>query len=168
MLKKATLLRITISLSIAIFVIVSFTNSSLPELDNGNADAIIGTWKSENFNYHIELYKEGEFYDGKVVWMKNPNDGTGKPIKDKLNPQRNLREKAILGMINISGFEYNQYDEIWEEGIYYNPETGQTLKGIIKLSDNNTIELTGFLGFALSEVKMIWTRMESEKLTDKN
>lgn len=167
MLKKATLLRIITSLSIAFFAMALFTNSSTPEIESGNADAIIGTWKSENFNYHIELYKEGEYYDGKIIWMKNPNDGAGQPIKDRLNPQRNLREKAILGMVNISGFEYNQYDEIWEEGIYYNPETGQTLKGIIKLVDNNTIELTGFLGFALSEVKMIWTRMEPD-MTDKN
>ena len=160
-------LHFTTSLIVATLAISFFAHFSLHQKGgNDNADAIIGVWKCDNINYNVELYKEGDYYDGKIIWMKNPSDGAGNPIKDKLNPQRNLREKTVLGMINMSGFEYNQYDNIWEEGTFYNPETGQTVKGIIKLKDNNTFEMTGFLGFALSEIQMTWTRVETSTMND--
>lgn len=149
---------LTFSLMIVLFGIFIFTNFSTKNSENGNADAIVGTWKSSSFDYNIELYKTNNEYEGKIVGGKKMKS-SNKPLLDKLNPQRNLRNQPIFGMTNVTDFEYNQYDEVWEDGIFYNPSTGQTIKCTIKMKDNNTLEVTGFLGFALTEISMTWKRM---------
>jgi uncharacterized protein (DUF2147 family) len=149
---------LTFSLMIVLFGVFVFTNFSTKSSENGNADAIVGTWKSSSFDYNIELYKLNNEYQGKIVGVKKTKLSS-KKLLDKLNPQRSLRGKPIIGMINITDFEYNQYDEIWEDGIFYNPSTGQTMKCTITMKDNSTLEVTGFLGFALTEVSMTWKKM---------
>lgn len=149
---------LTLSLMIVLVGIFVFTNFSTKVSENGNADAIVGTWKSSNLDYNIELYKSDTEYEGKIVDTKK-RVSKNKPLLDKLNPQRSLRNQPIIGMTNVTGFEYNSYDDIWEDGILYNPGTGQTMKCTISMKDNNTLEVTGFLGFALTEVSMTWKRM---------
>lgn len=126
------------------------------------ADDIIGIWQPKESDYKIELFKSGGEYQGKIVWLKEPKNSKGEPKKDKLNPQRSLRAQTILGLVNITEFEFNDIDDIWEDGLIYNPMTGETMKGTIKLLDSNTIELTGFMGFSLSEVAFTWDRVVKE------
>lgn len=157
MFKKAK--DLTLSLMIVLLGIFIFTNFSTEVRENGNADAIVGKWKSSSFDYNIELYKSESEYEGKIIDIKKISLTKNKPLLDKLNPQRSLRNQPIIGMTNVTGFEYNQYDGIWEDGVFYNPGTGQTIKCTISMKDNNTLEVVGFLGFALTEVSMTWKRM---------
>ena len=150
---------LTFSLMIVLFGVFIFTNFSTKNSENGNADAIVGTWKSSSFDYKIELFKLENEYQGKIVGIRKIRSINNKPLVDKLNPQRSLRGQPIIGMTNITSFEYNEFDEIWEDGIFYNPSTGQTIKCNISMKDNNTLEVTGFLGFALTEISMVWERM---------
>lgn len=150
---------LTFSLMIVLFGVFIFTNFSTKNSENGNADAIVGTWKSASFDYKIELYKADNEYKGKIVGLRKTRSITNKPLLDKLNPQRSLRNQPVVGMTNVSGFEYNEFDEIWEDGIFYNPSTGQTIKCTIRMKDNNTLEVSGFLGFALTEISMTWERI---------
>jgi uncharacterized protein (DUF2147 family) len=126
------------------------------------ADDIIGVWHPKDSDYKIELFKSDSEYHGKIIWLKEPNNSKGEPKKDKLNPQRSLRTQPILGMVNITEFEFNDIDDIWEDGLIYDPMTGETMKGTINLVNSNTIELTGFMGFSLSEVTLTWDRVTKE------
>lgn len=130
-----------------------------PVLISVNKDDILGVWHPKDEDFNIEIFKAEEEYHGKIVWLKNPTDGSGKAKLDKLNPQKNLRKKPILGLVAIKGFEFDDGEKIWDEGFIYNPMTGQSLKGSFKMIDSNTLELSGFLGFSLSEVQIIWKRM---------
>ena len=50
-------------------------------------DDILGKWFTENNEAKVEIYKSGDKYYGKIIWLKEPNDKeTGKPKKDKNNP----------------------------------------------------------------------------------
>lgn len=126
------------------------------------ADDIIGVWHPKDSEYKIEMFKIDNEYQGKIVWLKNPNNTKGEPKKDKLNPKRSLRTQTILGMINITDFEFNDIDDVWEDGLIYDPTTGETMKGTVKFVDSNTLELTGFMGFSLSEVTITWNRVSKE------
>lgn len=46
----------------------SFTSSS------NNADAIVGVWKTGEGTAMVRIYKNGDKYQGKIVWLKEPND----------------------------------------------------------------------------------------------
>ncbi len=138
--------------------VLSASGSAIPSIAV-NKDDILGVWHPKDENFNIEIFKAADEYHGKIVWLKDPKGEDGGAKLDKLNPQKNLREKPVLGLVAVKGFEFNDIDKIWEDGYIYNPMTGQSLKGAFSMVDNNTLELTGFLGFSLSEVKIIWKRM---------
>ncbi len=37
------------------------------------ADVIVGTWVNASGKGHIQIYKQGDKYYGKLVWLKEPN-----------------------------------------------------------------------------------------------
>ena len=148
-------------LNIAILALfgVSFQNTLVTNASKTEADDIVGVWQPENENYHVELYLQDGYYHGKIVWMEEPKDKIGRPKLDKLNPQRNLRTNQVLGLEIITDFEFNDLDNNWEEGMIYNPTSGETMKGTFQMMDDNTLELVAFVGFSLSEVTFKWTRV---------
>lgn len=70
-----------------------------------NPDAIVGVWRTGEGNAMVRIYKNGEKYQGKIVWLKEPNDPeTGKPKVDKNHPEEVSRTRSILGLVNVWGF----------------------------------------------------------------
>ena len=74
-----------------------------------NPDAIVGVWKTGEGNAMVRIYKNGEKYQGKIVWLKEPNDPeTGKPKQDKNHPDEANRTRPVLGLVNIWGFSFKE------------------------------------------------------------
>lgn len=123
-----------------------------------NPDAIVGVWKTGEGNAMVRIYKNGEKYQGKIVWLKEPNDPeTGKPKIDKNHPEENSRMRPILGLVNVWGFRYAEKNN-WEEGSIYDPKNGNTYSCTIKMTSQNTIEVRGFIGVSLIGRTDTWTR----------
>ncbi len=75
---------------------------------------------------------------------------------DKHNPDRALRQRALIGAQLIGGFE--RQGEAWRHGRLYNPEDGKTFACSLKLGPGeNQLRVTGCLG-PLCQTK-IWTRV---------
>jgi len=123
-----------------------------------NPDAIVGVWKTGEGNAMVRIYKNGEKYQGKIVWLKEPNDPeTGKPKVDKNHPEENVRTRSLLGLINVWGFSYIEKD-LWDNGSIYDPKNGSTYSCTIKMSNANTIEVRGYIGISLIGRTDTWTR----------
>ena len=141
-------------------VILSFSTSI--KLRDDNQDAIIGVWKSGEGNAMVRIYKNGDKYQGKVVWLKEPIDTeTGKPKLDKNHPDESVRSRPVLGLVNIWGFVYKG-DKVWDEGNIYDPKNGNTYSCTIKLESANTLEVRGFIGVSLIGRTDTWTRQVSK------
>ncbi len=123
-------------------------------------DDIIGNWKNGEGTGVINIYKTTSgHYAGKIVWLKEPIDPeTGKPKLDKRNPDESKQSIPTLGLINMSGFVFNEEDKIWEDGNIYDPKTGKEYSCKINLKDKNTIEVRGFIGISLFGRTDTWTR----------
>ena len=89
--------------------------------------------------------------------MLNPNDENGNPKKDPLNPNKDLRDRARLGLVMMTNFAY-QKDNVWDGGTLYDPKTGKTYSGMITLKNKNTLDLRGYVGIALLGRTSTWTR----------
>src|SRR5207253_2926355 len=98
-----------------------------------NADAILGVWANGSNKGHIQLYKQDGKYYGKIIWLKQPNDETGKPKVDKNNPDENFRSKRLLGLVMLRDFRYK--DGEWTDGKIYNPDDGKEYNCNMKLKD---------------------------------
>ena len=83
--------------------VLLLANSAFASTSN-SPDDIVGVWKTGEGTAMVRIYKNGDKYQGKVVWLKEPIDPeTGKPKVDKNHPDEASRKRAVLGLINIWG-----------------------------------------------------------------
>lgn len=130
--------------------------TSLVTLAN-NPDAIVGVWKNGEGTGLIQIYKKGEKYFGKVVWLKVANNPDGTPRTDVNNPDEKLRTRPLKGLENLRDFSYKA-DNKWEGGNIYEPKSGNDYSCEIKLVDDNTLEVRGFIGVSLFGRTDVWKR----------
>ena len=121
------------------------------------ADTILGVWKTGSGKGMVKIYKEGDKYHGKIVWLLTPNDESGKPKVDKNNEDESKRTRPILGLNNLRDFVYKG-DRVWEEGKIYDPENGSDYSCEMKMTDDNTLEVRGFIGVSLFGRTDVWKR----------
>jgi uncharacterized protein (DUF2147 family) len=126
------------------------------------ADAIVGVWESGNGKARIKIAKTGEQFNGRIVWLREPNDETGKPKVDKNNPDETLRTKSLLGYSMLKDFTYAG-EKIWEEGTIYDPESGSTYSCTITMTDENTLDVRGYIGVSLFGRTDVWKRVIIKK-----
>ncbi|WP_428667816.1 DUF2147 domain-containing protein [Runella sp.] len=133
---------------------------SLQVLAQNNPDACLGTWLTGSKKGHVQIYKQGDKYFGKIVWLKEPNDPTtGKPKMDVKNPDAQKQSRPLIGMINLRDFKYDG-DKIWEDGKIYDPENGKEYSCKIKLVNANQLDVRGFIGVALIGRTDSWVRVK--------
>jgi uncharacterized protein (DUF2147 family) len=136
-----------------------------------DGDAIVGVWATdpddEGGQAHVEIYRNGSTYDGKIVWLEEPvylagdPDGEeGQPKVDTENPDPALQSRPIMGMVLMEGFVFDG-DDTWAKGTIYDANNGKTYKCKMRLEDSNTLKVRGFIGFSMIGRTEIWTRVES-------
>ena len=123
-----------------------------------SADAIVGKWQNKDKDAHIEIYKRGSDYLGKIVWLKNPKDEKGKAKTDHNNPDASLRTRPIIGLEILKGFKYD--DGEWSDGKIYDPKSGKTYSCMMTLNGNNKLNVRGYLGISLIGRTDVWTRVD--------
>jgi uncharacterized protein (DUF2147 family) len=111
-------------------------------------DAIVGIWSSDSGKALVQIYRVNDKYYGKVVQLKNPMDETGALKVDKKNPDPTLKSKPIVGLIVLRDLVYNEDDDEWTNGKIYNPDDGKIYKCLIKLKDDNTMDVRGYIGIS--------------------
>ncbi|MCJ0742956.1 DUF2147 domain-containing protein [Pedobacter montanisoli] len=121
-------------------------------------DDILGKWINPSGEGQIEIYKRGDKYFGKLVWLKEPNDETGKPKKDVKNPKENLRNQSVLGLEILKDFSYE--NNKWTGGEIYDPKSGKTYSCNMTLKDHNTLNIRGYIGVSLLGRTESWKRVK--------
>ena len=111
-----------------------------------SADAIVGTWLTGSGKGKVQIYKEGNTYSGKIVWLKEPTYEDGKPKVDKHNPDVTKQTTPILGLYMLKGFVFD--GEKWTDGTIYDPEKGKIYSCKISWRDGK-LDVHGFIGISL-------------------
>ena len=121
------------------------------------SDAVLGIWLTQDKDSKVEIYKKNNKYHGKIVWLKEPNKN-GKPKVDDKNSDESKHERAIIGLVLMTSFVYDE-DFVWEDGEIYDPKNGKTYSCKMTLSkDKNTLDVRGYIGISLIGRTAIWTR----------
>jgi uncharacterized protein (DUF2147 family) len=121
-----------------------------------SADDILGVWYNQEKTGKIEVYKKGEKYFGKIVWLKEPmRDGS--PKLDIENSDEKLRTQPVMGLQILKGFEFD--DDEWEDGTIYDPKNGETYSCEIT-KEGNKLNVRGYVGFSFIGRTSIWTKAE--------
>jgi uncharacterized protein (DUF2147 family) len=139
-------------------LLVSFAPKSRPAADN--PDAVVGTWLNGTKRGHVQIYKQGNNYFGKLVWLIEPTDPiTKKPKLDVKNPDEKLKSRPLMNMNIMTNFEFDG-GTVWDEGKIYNPEDGKTYSCKMTLKDPNTLDVRGYVGISLIGKTQTWTRVK--------
>lgn len=123
------------------------------------ADAVMGKWLLPDGGGHVEIYKSGSKYYGKVAWLRKLNHPDGRPKVDEKNPDPKQRNKPILGLVVLKDFVYDGDNE-WDDGSIYDPLSGNEYSGTLTLEDNSTLTVRGYIGFSIFGQSQTWTRVK--------
>ncbi|HLL28679.1 MAG TPA: DUF2147 domain-containing protein [Xanthobacteraceae bacterium] len=117
-----------------------------------------GIWFTDDNDARVRIYNCGQALCGTILSLREPNDpATGKPKLDKFNQDPGKRARPVVGIELMSGLKPNGKPEQWE-GSLYNPEDGNTYKGILTVKDPLNLELQGcVLGGLICKSEM-WKR----------
>lgn len=130
---------------------------------NAEADRLLGVWEPSNGKARVKIEKIGSKYFGKIVWLREPNDPvTGQPKVDKNNPDESLRATPLRGHRLLKDFMYADKNE-WNEGTIYDPENGSTYSCVITMTDENTLDIRGFIGVKALGRTDVWKRLQVKK-----
>lgn len=146
--------------SLRLIAILCLLTSSVSAITpQNNPDAVVGTWLNGTKRGHIQIYKKGDQYFGKLVWLREPTEpSTGKPRTDLRNGQASLRNRPLLGLDVMQGFVYDG-GKVWENGNIYNPEDGKEYSCKMTLKNPNTLDVRGYVGISLLGKTQTWTRV---------
>jgi uncharacterized protein (DUF2147 family) len=125
-------------------------------------DVIIGLWETGTGKARVNIIKSGIYYYGRIVWLREPNNEEGKPKVDKNNPDETKRSAQLLGLRMLTSFEFKG-NNLWEDGTIYDPESGSTYSCTINMTDNNTMNIRGYIGISAFGRTDVWKRLELKK-----
>jgi uncharacterized protein (DUF2147 family) len=132
---------------------------TLTSFSSLEGDRIIGLWEPSNGKARVKIEKIGTKYYGKIVWLKEPIDPTTKAEKlDKNNPDESMRKVPLKGYRLLKDFIYTEKDE-WTEGTIYDPESGSLYNCLIKMKDENTLDIRGYVGVKALGRTDVWKRL---------
>ncbi|MCW3088092.1 MAG: peptide protein [Sediminibacterium sp.] len=106
---------------------------------DGTGDQVTGLYWSPRKDAKIEIYKRGDKFFGRSVWVANPR-------KDTENPVTKLRSRDVQGIELLTGFSYE--DGAYRGGKIYDPESGKTYDCKMGLVGNN-LKVRGYIGISL-------------------
>ena len=122
------------------------------------AQDVVGKWKLEDGSAIVEVYQDGDVFNGKIVWLEKPTEADGSPAVDDNNPDAKLRSRQILGLNMLSGLKKNGSE--YSGGSIYDPGNGKTYNCSMKV-EGNTLKVRGSLDKkGLLGRTMDWFRVE--------
>lgn len=154
--KTARLVTAAAALATSLLVVVPLAaQQPLPQAPAAPAPA--GLWIDHTGRGAVEITPCGQKLCGRIVWMQQPNDKRGQPLRDGLNPEKSLRSRPICGLQVIGDLE-PQRDGSWDKGWIYDPEQGEAFDVEIRLRAPDKLQVKGYKGFKFLNETFQWQR----------
>ena len=123
----------------------------------GTSQTIFGKWNtydevSKEIESVVEIYEKDGRAFAKIIDIIDSEKRSAICI----NCSGQLKNKPILDMDILTGLKKN--GEEWSNGKILDPKNGKYYKCYVKLIDNNTLKLRGYIGFSVFGRTAIWKR----------
>lgn len=124
------------------FIMIAFATLAA---NADNRQSFEGYYWNQNKSAIIQLTLDGDSIKGFTAWSDGPDT-----ITDTQNPDPALRDRPIIGMTFLWGFEYADKKNRWKDGKIYDPNNGKTYDAKLSLKENgNILEMRGYVGISL-------------------
>lgn len=106
------------------------------------AQDVVGKWKLDDGSAIVEVYKSGDSFNGKIVWLQDPTEPDGTPAVDNNNPDPKLRSRQLIGLNMLSGLKKTGSE--YTGGSIYDPGNGKTYNCSMKV-EGDVLKVRGSL-----------------------
>ena len=106
------------------------------------AQDVVGKWKLEDGTAIVEVYKQGDAFNGKIVWLQHPTEADGSPAVDNNNPDSKLRSRQLIGLNMLNGLK--KVGDEYTGGTIYDPGNGKTYNCSMKV-EGDVLKVRGSL-----------------------
>ena len=121
------------------------------------AGDIEGVWQTADDEGLIRLEQNGDELIGTIAGSRKP-PVAGEPERvDELNPDPALRQRPLFGLQIMSGLKPDGEGR-WKGGTIYDPNSGKTYKCKLRMVDEDTLEVRGYIGISLVGRTETWRR----------
>jgi uncharacterized protein (DUF2147 family) len=103
---------------------------------------VVGKWKLDDGSAIVEVYKNGDSFNGKIVWLQDPTEPDGTPAVDNNNPDPKLRSRQLIGLNMLSGLKKTGSE--YTGGTIYDPGNGKTYNCSMKV-EGDVLKVRGSL-----------------------
>ena len=107
-----------------------------------SAQDIIGKWKLEDGSAIVEVYRQGNVFNGRIVWLETPTNADGTPVLDTNNPDKSLQSRQLINLNMLSGLKADGKE--YNGGTIYDPGNGKTCRCSMKV-ENGVLKVRGSL-----------------------
>jgi len=122
------------------------------------ADKPIGKWYTDDKETIVEVYKTGDAFFGKIVWLMDENEDDGTPKVDDKNPDPELQNRPVMGIVLLKDFKFDSDKNEWSGGSIYDPKNGKTYDCYMWM-DGEDLKIKGFvMGMRFIGRKTTWTQ----------
>jgi uncharacterized protein (DUF2147 family) len=121
-----------------------------------------GVWLTQDRDAAIDIAPCGDDWlllCGRIVWLQNATDESGRPRLDSHNPDRTRRSRPLCGLVVMAGLRPSAPNS-WDGGLVYDPRDGLTYSGDMALLANTSLRVRAYLGVPLFGQTQVWTRAE--------
>ncbi|MEH6758284.1 MAG: DUF2147 domain-containing protein [Parasphingorhabdus sp.] len=106
------------------------------------SDSIKGNWVTQDGDAIIKIDQCGDTVCGRIhKYLVTPPNGVNQ--KDTKNPDKNLRNRKLLGTAILTGFKPD--GDIWR-GKVYDPKSGKIYRSEVNLVSQSKLKMKGCIG----------------------
>lgn len=128
------------------------------------SDRILGVYKvvgeTTNELSKVKIYRNGDTYEGKIVWLEHPLDASENPRLDELNPDPSLRGVRADNIVIVRGLRYDAKKGQWTGGTIYNPVDGKTYDVLAEFDSPRVLRVRGYIGKPMFGKNYMWDKLE--------
>lgn len=142
-----------------IFALLAFFLSVALYAQNGNADAILGTYLSTSGKdvYKVKVVKlPDNTFEAAIFWVENPYNPDGSLRLDLKNPNKALRSTPLNKAVLFTGLQYDAKKQLWSGTKIYDPKRGIHAKMTAQFENPEKLVIKGTL-MGITET-VIWTK----------
>lgn len=141
-----------------LFVLAGFSASAQ------DADRILGVYKvvgeTTGELSHVRIYRNGDKYYGRIIWLEHPSNADGTKRLDTMNPNPKLRTLPADEILILDGLHYDAKKEQWTGGTIYNPVDGKVYDVMAEFENDKVLRVRGYIGSLMFGKTYLWDRLE--------
>lgn len=124
------------------------------------APDVSGLWLNGDGDAAIAVQPCGAALCGTLVWLRDPTDANGQPLRDSKNPDTTKRSQPLCGLPIFGGAK--AAGTAWEDGWIYDPEEGRRYSLSLEAGEGDTLALTGYVGLKALGRTEVWRRAPAD------